>query len=91
MPRSPLPIRAPEVQVRYFDSFQRIFANAQVSLEQIYFSLNLLVDVAQIRTFEDMYRTFDDHVSYLLPFFDCNLIIVMYKGWFLILGSFQII
>ena len=26
------------------------------------------MDVAQIRNFEDMYRTLNDHVSYLLPY-----------------------
>ena len=42
--------------------------NAQALIDRIYFSLNSLVDEAQIRTFEDMYRALDDHVSYLLPF-----------------------
>ena len=48
--------------------FSDFFSSAQVSLDRIYFSLNLLVDVAQIRNFEDMYRALDDHISYLLPY-----------------------
>ena len=68
MSRRPSPIRTPEAQVSDFNSFQQIFTNAQISIDRIYFSLNSLVDVAQIRTFEDMYRALDDHVSYLLPF-----------------------
>ena len=27
-----------------------------------------MVDVAQIRNFEDMYRGLDDHINYLLPY-----------------------
>ena len=42
--------------------------NAQASLDRIYFSLNSLIDVAKIKTCEDMYRALDTHVSYLLPF-----------------------
>ena len=68
MSRSPSPIRAPEVQVSEIDSLQWIFASTQALLEQIYFSLNLLVDIAQIRIFEDNYRALDNHVDYLIPF-----------------------
>ena len=68
MSRSPSPIRAPEVQVSEIDSLQRIFASTQALLEQIYFSLNLLVDIAQIKIFEDNYRALDNHVEYLIPF-----------------------
>ena len=39
-----------------------------MSLDRIYFGINSLVDVAQIRNFEDMYRALDDRVSYLLPY-----------------------
>ena len=68
MSRSPSPIRAPEVQVSDFDSFQWIFANTQASLEQIHFSLNSLVDIAQTRIFENNYRALDNHVDYLITF-----------------------
>ena len=44
------------------------FLNARASVDNIHFSLNSLVDVAQIRTYEDMYMVLDNHVSLLLPF-----------------------
>ena len=36
-------------------------------------SFNSLIDVAQIKTFEDMYRVLDTHISYLLPFIGLQL------------------
>ncbi len=68
MSRSPSPTRAPEAQVSNSNSLERIFSNAKALVDNIYFSLNSLVDVSQIRTYEDMYRVLDNHVSLLLPF-----------------------
>ena len=47
--------------------------NSQASLDKVCSSFNSLIDVAQIKTFEDMYRVLDTHISYLLPFIELQL------------------
>ena len=68
MSRSPSAAGIPDAQVSEFNSFQQIYINAQASLDKVCSSFNSLIDVAQIKTFEDMYRVLDTHISYLLPF-----------------------
>ena len=36
-------------------------------MQNIYFSLNSLFDVAQIRTFEDFYKNLDNQIDRLIP------------------------
>ena len=91
MSRSPSPIRAPEVQVSVPDSFQRIITSAKIALDRIDFGLNLLVDVAQIKKFEDMYRELDCHINCLLPYIGMQFDTLNVQGLILLLGICKII
>ena len=48
-------------------NFQQIYANSRDIMQNIYFSLNTLFDVAQIRTFEDFYSNLDNQIARLIP------------------------
>ena len=55
MSGGPSPVKGLGIQVSDHNSFQQIFTSAKNSLASTYFSINLLVDIAQIGNFEDMY------------------------------------
>ena len=48
-------------------NFQQIYANSRDVMQTIYFSLNTLFDVAQIRTFENFYSNLDNQIAMLIP------------------------
>ena len=54
-------------QVSHNYNFQQIYANSRDIMENVYFSLNSLFDVAQIRNFEDFYKNLDTQIERLIP------------------------
>ena len=52
-------------QVSHNYNFQQIYANSRDIMQNIYFSLNSLFDLAQIRNFEDFYRNLDTQIERL--------------------------